>query len=157
MAFRQRVTAPEVDKLGARFLVVQLQATTLAVLADSIRGVLKPEEVRGGEDVVLLGESYRHTSLPQRLKMQERPKTADTRLVLCSRGQGRCVVAVDRVLGLTDIRREDILPLSPLFVGDERLWFRGVFLFQESMALVVNQDWLVHDLDASASALSATR
>jgi hypothetical protein len=52
---------------------------------------------------------------------------------------------VDQVIGLTDIRREHILPLPRLFNGEERVWFRGLFLFNDVVALLVNPDWLVQE------------
>jgi chemotaxis signal transduction protein len=154
MAFRQRVTAPSADKLGARFLVARLHDTTIGIWAETVRSVLTPGEVQLGQDLVLLGERYVHTSLARRLGLRECSLTADSRYVLCSRGQARCVVPVDEVIGLMDIRRQDILPLSSLFTGDERLWFRGLFLFQNTMALVVNPDWLVQNVEAGQPGLS---
>ncbi len=153
MAFRQRVTGPSADTLSARFLVVQLQHSILAVWADTVRGVLKPEEMEGRHEVVLLGDTYRPTNLARRLSLPSAATHSDSRFVLCHRGQGRCVVAVDQVLGLTDVRRDDIQPLPALFVGEERVWFRGLFLFQERMAVVLNPDWLVHDLESSTPVL----
>jgi hypothetical protein len=52
-------------------------------------------------------------------------------------------VLVDEVLGLTQVARSDIRPLPGQFVGPERLWFSGLFLFQSSVALVVNPEWLL--------------
>ena len=155
MAFRQRVAAPSAEKLGARFLVVALQETILAIWAETVRGVLTPAEIRPDSSVVLLGESYEHTQLAARLRLREGSVTADSRYVLCARGQTRGVVSVDRVLGLTDIRRQDILPLPSMLQGDERLWYRGIFLFQDGMALVLNPDWLLHEAESSHPVLAA--
>lgn len=150
MAFRQRVTGPSADTLMVRFLVVQVQDATLAVWADSVRGVLTAEDVGAKHDIMLLGETYRMTGLARRLGLAQEQLTAHTRFVLCHRGQGRCMIAVDRVLGLTDIRRDAIQPLSPLFSGEERVWLRGLFLYDEGMAAVVNPDWMVHDPESAA-------
>ena len=155
MAFRQRVATPSTDKLGARFLVVQLQDTVVAIWADTVRGVLTSADVRQDTGVVLLGESYAHTPLAARLHLQEGSVTADCRFVLCGRGQARCVVRVDRVLGLTDIRRQDIVPIPAMLHGSERLWFRGVFLFQDGLALVLNPDWLLHEPELVDQTLTA--
>ena len=149
MAFRQRVAAPSADQLGARFLVVQLRGTTLGIWADTVRGVLTPADVQENVGVVLLGESYPHTRLASRLHLGEATLTTESRFILCGRGQARCVVSVERVLGLTDIRRQDILPLPAMFQGQERHWYRGVFLFQSGLAVVLNPDWLLHETETS--------
>lgn len=155
MAFRQRVAAPSAEKLGARFLVVQLHDTIFAIWADTVRGVLPPADVRPDASVVLLGESYGHTQLAARLHLREGSITADSRYVLCARGQARCVVSVDRVLGLTDIRCQDILPIPAMLQGNERLWYRGIFLFQDGLALVLNPDWLLHEVEPANQVLAA--
>ncbi len=157
MAFRQRVSTPSPDQLHARFLLVGLHDTILAIWADTVRGVLTPAEVPRDRSVVLLGEAYEETNLAVRLGLRDVRPTAEARFVLCSRGQARCVVSVERVLGLTDVRGQDILPLPSMMVGKERLWFRGVFLFREGMALVLNPDWLVQQAKSATSALAAGR
>lgn len=151
MAFRQRVSGPSADTLMVRFLVVQIHDTTLAILADTVRGVLTPEDVGERREILLLGETYRMTALAARLNVPQAPLTSATRFVLCHRGQGRCIVTVDRVLGLIDLRRDAIHPLSPLFSGEERIWFRGLFLYDEGMAAIVNPDWMVHEPEAVAA------
>ncbi|GKS58767.1 hypothetical protein YTPLAS18_22940 [Nitrospira sp.] len=156
MAFRQRVAAPSAEKLGARFLVVQLQSTILAIWAETVRGVLTTADVQPGSSVVLLGESYEHSQLAARLHLREQGVTVDSRYVLCAHGQARCVVPVDRVLGLTDIRRQDILPLPAMLQGNERLWYRGIFLFQDGLALVLNPDWLLHEAESASQVVALT-
>lgn len=145
MAFRQRVTAPTVDSYSARVLVVRLHHTYLAILAESVRGVLSEREFDAKQDIVLLGERYPPMSLAARFRLPEPQRTPETRTVLCSRDRWRCASSVDQVIGLTDLRREHILPLPRLFGGEERMWFRGLFLFQEVVALLINPDWLVHE------------
>jgi chemotaxis signal transduction protein len=149
MAFRQRVTAPTADAQTARFLVVRLHRTYLAIWAESVRGVFTERECDVEQEIVLLGERYTPMSLAARFRLPEPLHTPDTRTVLCSRDRWRCATSVDQVIGLTDIRREHILPLPRLFSGEERVWFRGLFLFQDAIALLVNPDWLVQEDQAS--------
>lgn len=155
MAFRQRVTGPSADQLTARFLVARLGESTVGIWADTVRGVFAPAEVPNGQDAWLLGERYAHTSLAVRLGLIEAHPTPASRTVLCAKGQVRCSITVDEVVGLTDVRRVDIVPLPPLFQGRERTWFRGLFLFQDSMALVVNPNWMLNPLDSEEAVLAA--
>jgi chemotaxis signal transduction protein len=145
MAFRQRVTAPTADSHTARFLVVRLHRTHLAIWAESVRGVFTERELDAKQEIVLLGERYTPMNLAARFRLPEPRHTSETRTVLCSRDRWRCASSVDQVIGLTDIRREHILPLPRLFNGEERVWFRGLFLFNDVVALLVNPDWLVQE------------
>lgn len=145
MAFRQRVTTPTADSHTARFLVVRLHRTYLAIWAESVRGVFTERECDPKREIVLLGERYAPMNLAMRFRLPDPRPTPETRIVLCSRDRWRCASPVDQVIGLTDIRREHILPLPRLFSGEERMWFRGLFLFQEAVALLVNPDWLVQE------------
>ena len=36
-----------------------------------------------------------------------------------------------------------VRPLPPHFVGEERKWFAGLFLFETSVALLMNPEWLL--------------
>ncbi len=155
MAFRQRVTGPSADQLTARFLVARLGESTFGIWADTVRGVFTPADVPSGQEALLLGERYPYTSLAARLGLSEAHPTAASRAVLCGKGQARCVIAVDEVIGLTDVRRVDIMPLPLLFQGRERTWFRGVFLFQDSMALVVNPDWMLNPRESEEATVAA--
>ncbi|MFO0773768.1 MAG: chemotaxis protein CheW [Nitrospiraceae bacterium] len=157
MAFRQRVTGPVGGSVTARFLVTQINDTSLALWADTVRGVLTPNEMGAAQEVTLLGDTYRATDMARRLGLLRLPTSVETRFVLCQRGQGRCVVSVDRVIGLMDIRRDRIQQMSPLFAGAERVWLRGVFVYDERMAVVINPDWLVHDLEATTPVLQPAR
>jgi hypothetical protein len=145
MAFRQRVTAPTADSHTARFLVVRLHCTYLAIWAESVRGVFTERELDAKQEIFLLGERYTPMNLAARFRLPEPRHTSETRTVLCSRDRWRCASSVDQVIGLTDIRREHILPLPRLFNGEERVWFRGLFLFNDVVALLVNPDWLVQE------------
>jgi hypothetical protein len=65
------------------------------------------------------------------------------REVLCGLQVAEQVVLVDDVIGLTEIHKEQIRPLPLQFTGSERLWFAGLFLFQDTVALMVNPEWLL--------------
>ncbi|MEX5214888.1 MAG: chemotaxis protein CheW [Nitrospiraceae bacterium] len=145
MAFRQRVAADTVASQTARFLLVRLHRTYLAIWAESVRGVFTEREFDARQEIVLLGERYAPMNLAARFRLPDPGRTSDTRTVLYSRDRWGCASSVDQVLGLIDIRREHILPLPRLFSGEERTWFRGLILFQDSVALLINPDWLVQE------------
>jgi hypothetical protein len=64
-------------------------------------------------------------------------------VVLCGLQSVQQAVLVDEVLGLTQVARMDIRALPAQFTGSERLWFSGLCLFQSTVALVVNPEWLL--------------
>jgi hypothetical protein len=68
---------------------------------------------------------------------------APARVVLCGLQSLQQAVLVDEVLGLTQVARMDIRALPAQFTGAEQLWFSGLFLFQSTVALVVNPEWLL--------------
>jgi hypothetical protein len=50
---------------------------------------------------------------------------------------------VDRTLGLEDVDLQRITPLPPHFAGVEQSWFTGLFLFRDTVALLINPGWLL--------------
>jgi hypothetical protein len=52
-------------------------------------------------------------------------------------------VVVDQVQGLMEVEAQHVRPLPPHFRRDERKWFAGFFLFQTTVALVVDPEWLL--------------
>ncbi len=52
---------------------------------------------------------------------------------------------VHAIVGLQEVESTRIKPLLPHFIGPEREWFSGMFLFRETIALVVQPSWLLSD------------
>ena len=137
-----------------RLLVVTSGPVKLALSAPIFEGML-PLGKAGTKDIVTVrGITYRVTPLAGRWDGTPSPATPKTLLLLCGyRGQHRGFT-VDRVLGLTEVAPRQIRPLPPHFACEERTWFNGFFLFRDTIALLVNPDWLLapgKDADAAES------
>jgi CheW-like protein len=65
------------------------------------------------------------------------------RIVFCGAQNPEQAILVDEVIGLTDVGKDQLRPLPAQFVGPERIWFSGLFLFRETIALITNPDWLL--------------
>lgn len=65
------------------------------------------------------------------------------RIVFCGVQNPEQAILVDEVIGLTDVGKDQLRALPAQFVGPERIWFSGLFLFRETVALIANPDWLL--------------
>ena len=126
-----------------RFLVVTCAETYFALPADIVRGLMTLEEVGTGEAVTALGVAYPLRDLAGRFGLPEVSFSSESRTILCTAGNFHKGFRVNQVLGLTDVDNERIRPLPLHFSGPERKWFTGLFLFRETVALLVNPSWLV--------------
>ena len=141
-------TATEVRE---RLLVVTSGPMTVALTAPLIEDILPPEE--SGATVVVTDHevTYHVSDLASRLGQVPATNAPDSRVVLCGCGDQHRGFRVDRLLGPADVNPRHIHPLPPHFTGEERAWFKGFFLFRDTIALLVNPDWLFdHDVDADA-------
>lgn len=140
-----RVAVRSVTQL-TKYLVVGYDSATLALPADLVRGILTPSETGSQSAMTIMGETYHAEDLRARLGIPAATDGAtEARTVLCSHGVCRRAVHVDRVLGLTEVERTQVLPLPPHFHSAEREWFAGLFLYLDKVALIVNPDWLLND------------
>lgn len=129
-----------------RFLAVGYGQTILAFPADFVRGILTPSETGPQSALTLVGDTYRPSDLRANLGLPAATgPSPESRTILCSNGTSHRAFHVDRVWGLTEVERGQILPLPPHFRGDERKWLAGLFLYQDGVALIVNPGWLLND------------
>ncbi len=132
-----------------RLLVVTSGPMNVALAAPLIEDILPPEESGAAMVVTDHEVTYRVSDLASRLGQAPDPKAPDSRVVLCGSGDRHRGFRVDRLLGHTDVDPRHIHPLPPHFTGEERAWFKGFFLFRDTIALLVNPDWLLnHETDA---------
>ena len=126
----------------ARFLVVACDRTPVALPADLVRGILQPDELPADGEVAVQGTVYPMVHLAERWDWTPSEPGADRRFVLCSDGIRAQGLIVDRVLGLVDVPRNRLTPLPLHFAGTERSWIAGLFLFEETVALVAHANCL---------------
>lgn len=166
MSLRGHKTVATPVSTGIRLLVADCGNTYWAVPADVVRGILKPEQVSDNDVLLFLGVSYPRVDLAGRFGLRRKASGAEARVILLSDGNRHRAFQVDQVIGLIEVGRPSVLPLPAQFRGEERRWFGGLFLFRETVALVLNPGWILEDSpraltempsDAVVAAPSASR
>lgn len=138
MSLRGRADTGTGPVSEARFLVVACGRTPVALPAELVRGILQPEEAPAGGSVTVQGTVYPMVHLAERWDWPPSEPTADRRVILCADGFRAQGLIVDRVVGLVDVPRNRLAPLPLHFSGTERSWIAGMFLFEETVALVAH-------------------
>ncbi|MGH7255455.1 MAG: chemotaxis protein CheW [Nitrospirales bacterium] len=121
-------------------VVVASGETWFALPADILRGIVRPEEA-----AARVGGPCPLIDLASRFHLPPSGLSTDSRVLLCGTTDVDQAVRVDQVVGLSDVEDLRIDPLPPQFSGAEREWFLGLFPFRDSIALVVNPDWLLSE------------
>lgn len=125
-----------------RVLIVTSGPIMLAISATAIDGFLPLEETTTGL-VTVRGVSYQISDLAEWLGRPLSDQARESRVVLCgSRGRHRGF-RVDVALSLRTVNLAQVRPLPPHFMGEERTWYKGLFLYQEGVALWANPEWLL--------------
>jgi CheW-like domain len=135
----------------SRFLIVLLGGRYLALDAESIQGVLTLEEVGSLDDPMSNGLVYRAINLAERLRISNNQGTANSRIVLFSERGAHGSIRVTRVQGLLELHPSQVLPLPSQFRGPERHWYRGMILFEKSIALALNTTWVLNESVSSTA------
>lgn len=127
----------------ARFLIVTLGGRYLALDAESIAGVCTLEEAGYGDDPTIHGMVYRTINLADRLRISNSQDAADSRIVLLAERGARGSIRVTTIQGLLELHRSQVLPIPPQFRGPERHWYRGMILFEKSIAVALDTTWVL--------------
>lgn len=127
----------------SRFLIVTLDGRYLALDAESIGGLLTLEEAGHVTHPTLQGMECRAVDLADRLSVSHDRNEADTRIILLSEHGVRGSIRVTTVEGFLELQPSEILPLPMQFRGPERHWYRGMILFEKSIALILNPTWVL--------------
>lgn len=143
MSMRGRSAKAISSAPAARFLVVTVGGTHLALHADCVRGLLTLEEASSAEALTVQGVTYVCIDLSARLQLGIVADGSETRLVLLSNGERSGHIRVGEVHGLKELEQVQVLPLPKHFKGEERSWYQGMLLFEESVALVLDPAWLM--------------
>lgn len=135
---------------STRFVIVTLGGRYLALDAEVIQGVLTLEEAGYDENPTSHGMVYRAINLADRLNLSIDQGGVDTRIVLLSEREARGSIRVNSVQGLLETHHSQLLPLPAHFSGAERDWYRGMILFDRSIAMVLSTAW-VFDVHTAGS------
>lgn len=150
MGVRESMTGTPSPASPSRFLIVTIGGRYLALDAESIGGLLTLEEAGCVEDPTIHGMVYRAINLTDRLSESNDQSGPNTRIVLLSERETRGSIRVTTVQGLLELQQSQVLPLPMQFRGLERHWYRGMILFANSIALLLNTTWV---LDEQVSSL----
>lgn len=138
----QGVSAPSASS-PRRFIILTISGRYLAVDAGSVEGVLTIKESESGEDPASHSVVDRTVSLAMQLGSSDVTKHPTTRVVLLTDREMRGSIRVNDVHGILEIQQSEILPLPAHFSGVERHWYRGMILFEKSIAMILNPTWLL--------------
>ncbi len=138
----QGALAPSASS-SRRFLIVTVSGRYLAFDAEFVEGVPTIAELEKSEDPTIQGVVERTGSLVMQLGSSDVPTHPATRVVLLTDRELRGSIRVSDVHGILEIQQSQILPLPPQFSGVERHWYRGMILFEKSIAMILNPTWVL--------------
>jgi hypothetical protein len=137
------------------FLMVVCGQTHFAIQGDVIRSIIRPEEGDAPGGLSTFGITTPPIHLSERFGLTGSYLSPESRILVCGTQATHFAFHVDGVLGLHDIDLTKIKPLLPHFIGPERRWITGMFLFQQTVALVLHTGWLLSD-DRGGRAFSSS-
>lgn len=153
----QEHAAPSPVSSVLRVLIVTMSERYLAFDAECVTGVVTTEDRERGDDLAMEEVVDKTDELTVQLKMTKAPTYAPRPVVLLTNRGFRYSVRVDHVHGLLEIHPSQILLLPAQFSNVERHWYRGMILFEKSVAMMLNPMWLPEDHAGShASSESAS-
>ncbi len=131
--------------------------THFALQADVVRSVIRPEEGDVEGLLSTFGVSTSPVHLSEHFGLTGSYLSPESRILVCGMQSTHVAFRVDRVLGLHDTDSTKIKPLLPHFMGPERRWIAGMFLFQQTVALVLHARWLLSNDRGDRALLSSVR
>ncbi len=126
-------------------IITTIGGRYLAFEAEHSQGVLTSQDGDFLHDPVVKGISYPVVDLAVRLNLGGVRQWDVTEGVLLADGKSRCCVRVQKVHGILEAGRSQVLPLPAQFRGPERGWYRGMTLFDHSVALILNTAWVLEE------------
>jgi hypothetical protein len=126
-----------------RFVIVTIGGVRFAIQGDYVKGLLTAEEAGFLEDLTVQGVTYPAGDVAAAFQLSKDPQGPESRIILFSKGEGRASIHVAEVHGLKDVDESQVLPLPAHFRSEERTWYRGMVLFEDGVAMVLDPDWLI--------------
>lgn len=124
-------------------LITKFGETCFAFPVDIIRGTVPRTEDHSAQSVSAYDMEFPFVDLSSRSGFSSATNPRDPRTILCMLGDLRGAIPVDAVLGLIKLKQTDMRPLPRHFSGPERGWFPSFFLYQDSVALLINPKWVL--------------
>jgi len=126
-----------------RLLIVTMGGRFFALDAESVRKLLTEDETGSGGVPQAEGVAYRSIDLANALTLSRDGAGVNTRVVLLSENGSRGSIRVTCVHGLMNVHPSQVLPLPSQFCGPERRWYRGMILFEHSVAFILHTSWIL--------------
>jgi hypothetical protein len=126
-----------------RYVIATVGGVRFAIQGDYVQGLLTAEEAGSLEKLTVQGLTYATSDVAGGLQIPQDPQGPDSRIILFAKGKIRASIHVAEVHGLQDVEESQVLPLPRHFRSEERKWYQGMVLFENSVALVLNPDWLI--------------
>lgn len=139
---KQGAPAP-VASSSLRFIIVAIGRRYLAFEAGCIKGVLTVEELECGKNPAVRGAVDRTVDLMMQLNLADVPALPNTPVILLADQGIQCSMRVSHIHGRLEIQPSQILPLPAQFSSVERHWYRGMILFDKTIALILNPTWVL--------------
>lgn len=138
-----RVTSASTSPLC--FIITTIGGRYFGFEAEYLLGVRTSENGEFLQDQVVQGIADQVINLAVRLNVATEGRWDRTEGVLLGAGKCRGYVLVEKVHGSLEVHPSQLLPLPLQFRGPERGWYRGMILFDQSVALVLNTAWVLEE------------
>lgn len=143
MSLRGGIAAAGKKDQESQVLIAKFGETCFAFPVDIIRGTVPRAEGHSSQPVSAYGMEFPLVDLTARSGFSPATNPRDPRTILCMLGDLRGAIPVDAVIGLMKLKQTDLRPLPQHFSGPERGWFPGLFLYEDSVALMINPTWVL--------------
>lgn len=126
-----------------RFLIVGLDSRQFAISAELVQGLLTLDEIGPVSTLTVQGQDYPLLDLADRLGLTRAGDGSETRIVLLAQAGVHGSIRVDRVHGLAEMDRTQVVALPQQFRGEERNWYMGLILYGDGVAIGLHSTWLL--------------
>jgi hypothetical protein len=140
-----------------RFVVVTLGARLLAFDAEAVKGSLATGDGGAAEGVIAEGILYKSVDLSGRMALPTYAGDLNGPVLLLSQGGLYGCIRVDRIYEPVERAPSQVLPLPPHFQGAEQQWYRGMILFEQSVAMVLKVEWVLEEAMSGQDAANLDR
>jgi hypothetical protein len=141
----------------AQFFVATLGARLLAFDADAVQGSLATEDVGATGGVTVEGILYKSVDLMSRMALPADADDLNGPVLLLSHGGLYGCIRVGRLHGPVEREPAQVLPFPLHFRGAEQEWYRGMILFEHSVAMVLNSAWILEEAKSGQDAANLER
>ena len=141
----------------AHVVIVTLGQRLFAIDAGNVEGFMDTSDVVSSPVPTCEGAGYHMIDLAGRLALPSTQLRRSGQLVLLTYDSMRGSLAVERVHGRMSLLPSQIFPLPPHFQGAERDWYRGLILFEGTVAVILNPNWLFQGLAGGRQTDDPTR